>query len=374
MHLHRPAVQHGMRLNTTTMGLSILSGYRLFQVGYPTIWTDVLSTRQAKAHQKHLLPPSIEPFSTPKTEQLLQRIIEMSTNEGDIVLDSFAGSGTTGAVAHKMRRAWILVELGEHCHTHIIPRLKKVIDGCDHGGISSDRKLVWEAKLTLTKIRKSEDLLAELNNAENENADFFESFERKVEDDCLRLYGIAKNEDRIFGGGFRYYSLAPSLLQEDEFGNWIINKKYNPEMLAEALCRLEGFKYAPSPDHYWQHGHSTETDFIYVTTQTLTREQLVKLSDEVGNKRSLLICCGAFRVRKLDDFPNLTLKKIPHAVMSKCEWGKDDYSLEIKALPDAPEPEPEEFRAVTANLPKNKRKARKALAEDMPLFGSEDDQ
>jgi len=172
------------------------------------------------------------------------------------------------------------------------------------------------------------------------------------------------------GGGFRYYTLAPSLLQEDEFGNWVINKKYNPEMLAEALCKLEGFTYSPSPDFYWQHGHSTETDFIYVTTQTLTREQLVKLSDEVGPNRSLLICCGAYRIRKLEDFPNLTFKKIPLAVMSKCEWGKDDYSLAIKALPDAPEPD--EFEEVLRDLPKNKRKARKVLDQQASLFTLED--
>ena len=134
------------------------------------------------------------------------------------------------------------------------------------------------------------------------------------------------------GGGFRYYRLGPSLLGKDQFGNWIINKKYNAAMLAEAICKLEGFTYAPSDEVYWQHGHSTENDFIYVTTQTLTREQFQRLSDEVGEGRSLLVMCGAFRVKNLDDFPNLTVKKIPEAVMNRCEWGKDDYSLEIKNL------------------------------------------
>ena len=103
-------------------------------------------------------------------------------------------------------------------------------------------------------------------------------------------------------------------------------------MLAEAICKLEGFTYAPSDEVYWQHGHSTENDFIYVTTQTLTREQFQRLSDEVGEGWSLLVMCGAFRVKNLDDFTNLTVKKIPKAVMNRCEWGKDDYSLEIKNL------------------------------------------
>ena len=328
-------------------------------------------TDEAKK-EMHSLFGKEDAFDTPKPERLMQRVIEIASDPGDWVLDSFAGSGTTGAVAHKMGRRWIMVELGDHCDSHIVPRLRKVIDGNDHGGISTGRVLVWESKLTITKLKKADELLGELEEAEQENDEEYDRFERKLEDGYLRLYGIEPPGDTPFGGGFRYYTLAPSLLEEDEFGNWIINQKYNPEMLTEAMCKLEGFTYAPSGEFYWQHGHSTETDFIYVTTQTLTREQLVKLSDEVGPKRSLLVCCGAYRVRRLEDFPNLTLKKIPRAVMSKCEWGKDDYSLEIKALPDAPEPEPDEFEEIIEDLPKNKRKARKVLDQQASLFALED--
>jgi adenine-specific DNA-methyltransferase len=98
---------------------------------------------------------------------------------------------------------------------------------------------------------------------------------------------------------------------------------------------LEGFVYAPSETVYWQQGHSTETDFIYVTTQNLSHEQLQHLSDEVGSGRSLLVCCSAFRGRA-DAFPNLTVKKIPNAVLTRCEWGHDDYSLKVENLPQAP--------------------------------------
>ena len=219
-------------------------------------------------------------FDTPKPERLLERIIYLSTNPGDLVLDSFAGSGTTGAVAHKMGRRWIMIELGEHCHTHIIPRLKKVIDGEDQGGIS--KAVNWKG-----------------------------------------------------GGGFRYYCLAPSLLEKDKWGNWIINKKYNTAMLAEALCKIEGFTYAPSDTFYWQHGYSSERDFIYVTTQNLSHEQLSQLADEVGQERTLLVLCSAFR-GKVDTFPNLTIKKIPQQILSRCEWGHDDYSLKTENLPKAP--------------------------------------
>lgn len=75
-------------------------------------------------------------FGTPKPERLLQRILHIATNSGDLVLDSFLGSGTTAAVAHKMGRRWIGIEMGEHAVTHCLPRLNKVVDG-EQGGISA---------------------------------------------------------------------------------------------------------------------------------------------------------------------------------------------------------------------------------------------
>lgn len=106
-------------------------------------------------------------------------------------------------------------------------------------------------------------------------------------------------------------------------------------MLSEAVCKLEGFSYAPSETVYWQHGASTERDFIYVTTASLNHDQLQQLSAEVGPERSLLVCCGAFR-GSAAGYPNLTIKKIPAAVLDRCEWGKDDYSLRVANLPEAP--------------------------------------
>lgn len=174
-----------------------------------------------------------------------------------------------------------MVELGEHCHTFIIPRIQKVINGEDQGGITE--AVGW-----------------------------------------------------LGGGGFRYYRLAPSLLAKDRWGNWIINKQYNSSMLSEAVCKLEGFTYAPSEEHYWMHGYSTEQDFIYVTTQTLTHEQLLALSEEVGPQRTLLVLCSAYRAANGEVYPNLTIKKIPQAVLSRCEYGHDDYSLQVANLQSAP--------------------------------------
>jgi adenine-specific DNA-methyltransferase len=172
------------------------------------------------------------------------------------------------------------------------------------------------------------------------------------------------------GGGFRYFHIAPSLLDKDRFGQDIISKQYNAAMLSEAMCKIMGFNYAPSDEIYWQQGRSTESDFLYVTTQTLSREQLAKLSDEVGDNRSLLVCCAAFR-GKADAFPNLTIKKIPSAVLAKCEWGHDDYSLNVANLPKgAPPPEPIPAEVAQASTPKQAR--RRTAAAQPSLFSPEE--
>ncbi len=241
-------------------------------------------------------------FSTPKPERLLQRIFQLATQPGDLVLDSFAGSGTTGAVAHKMGRRWIMVELGDHCDTHVLPRMKKVIDGTDDGGVTEAAK--WEG-----------------------------------------------------GGGFRYFDLASSLLEQDKYGNWVISREYRPEMLAEAMCKHQGFTYAPSQhaDEYWSHGYSTEKDFIYVTTQQLTHDACRKISEDVGPERSLLVCCKAFNADP-DKFDNLTLVKIPSSILTKCEWGRDDYSLNIANLPLADqESDDEADEAATASVKRGRK-------------------
>ena len=152
--------------------------------------------------------------------------------------------------------------------------------------------------------------------------------------------GVTELVDWKGGGGFRYYRLAPSLLEKDAWGNWVISKKFDPAKLSQAVCKLMGFVFQPDETHYWMQGRSSETDFIYVTTQNLTRQQLAAISEKVGDKRTLLVCCKAFRA-DAEDFPNLTIKKIPQAVLRKCEWSHDDYSLNVANLPIAealPEP------------------------------------
>jgi adenine-specific DNA-methyltransferase len=256
--------------------VKIVGGVETSALAASNLWDDLLSNNVHKEGGV-ALPKGKKP------EALLQRVLEFATKPRDLVLDSFLGSGTTASVAHKMGRRWIGIELGMQCLTHCLPRLRNIIDGNDPDGVSS------------------------VNNWKG-------------------------------GGGFRYYRLAPSLLEKDKWGNWVVSKEYNAAMLAEAVCKLEGFSYEPSDSLYWQHGHSTERDFIYTTTANLSHDQLQELSDEVGPERSLLVVCSAFRGRK-EGYPNLTVKKIPNAVLTRCEWGKDDYSLKVENLPKAP-PEP----------------------------------
>lgn len=251
-------------------------------------------------------------FDGQKPEALIQRILTLTTRPGDLVLDSFAGSGTTGAVAHKMGRRWIMIEQGEHCHSFIVPRLQRVIDGNDPGGITDST--AWTG-----------------------------------------------------GGGFRYFSLASSMLETDGFGNWIISKRYNGTMLAEAMCKHMGFTYAPSETEYWRHGYSSERDFMYVTTQSLTHDQLKRIADDVGDARTLVVCCKAFKAR-LDAFPNLTVKKIPLAVLAKCEWGRDDYSMGVAALMPV---RSDEVAETEEEMPPPRKRGRSKARPTADLFDEE---
>jgi adenine-specific DNA-methyltransferase len=268
-----------------------------------TWWTsgEVGHNQEAKREVKVFNEDEI--FGTPKPERLLYRVIQLASNTGDWVLDSFAGSGTTGAVAHKMGRRWIMVELGQHCHTHIIPRMKKVIDGTDQGGIT--KAVGWKG-----------------------------------------------------GGGFRYFRLAPSLLEKDKWGNWVISKDYNATMLANAMAKHEGFVYNPDDTFYWKQGKSTEKDYIFTTTNFITVEYLDSIHEEMQPDESLLICCKFFQEACEGRYENITVKKIPNMLLGRCEFGKEDYSLNISNAPLTPNDVPyEDVSAIETSGPTKKKKS-----------------
>jgi adenine-specific DNA-methyltransferase len=172
-----------------------------------------------------------------------------------------------------MGRRWIGIELGEHANTHCLIRLKSVVDG-EQSGIS--KPVEWQG-----------------------------------------------------GGGFKFYNLAPSLLKQDTYGHWVIDEKYNATMLAHAVCKHEGFRFEPHAGMYWKQGKSTEMDFIFVTTNFVTVEQLDMIHGEMLPGESLLICAKSFAAECESKYPNITTKKIPKMILGKCEFGKENYDLNI---------------------------------------------
>ena len=206
-----------------------------------------------------------------KPERLIYRIFDLLTKPNEWILDSFLGSGTTCAVAQKMNRKWIGIELGEHCYTLSKVRLDNTING-DKTGIS---KIVnWQG-----------------------------------------------------GGGYKFYELAPSLLKKDKFNNWIISEEYNGNMLIEAICKQEKFNYKPQEECFWKHGQSTENDYIYVTTNFVSLEYLNSIKEEIKENESLLICCKAYQEECEEKYDNITIKKIPQAILNNCEFSVHDYNL-----------------------------------------------
>ena len=239
-----------------------------------TIWkyNDVGSNQDAKKEVKAF--NNTNPFATPKPERLIERVLTLGSNPGDLVLDSFLGSGTTAAVAHKMGRRWIGIEMGEHAYTHCKVRLDKVISGEDKGGITKAAN--WQG-----------------------------------------------------GGGYRFYELAPSLINEDAFGEYIINKDYNADMLAAAVALHEGFTYNPSEETFWKQSTGSENSYLFVTTKHVTTAYLQAIADTMQEGEYLIIACKSFDKTAENAFKNIVVKKIPQMLLSRCEFNKDNYNLNI---------------------------------------------
>ena len=254
-----------------------------------TLWThqEVGHNQDAKKEIKILFGDDV--FETPKPEKLIQRIIHLASNENDFVLDSFLGSGTTSAVAHKMNRRYIGIEMGDHAYTHCKTRLDKVIEG-EQGGIS--KALNWQG-----------------------------------------------------GGAYKFYELAPSFIAKDEFGNLVIDGFYNDTKLIQAMCKLMNFSYQPSQEQYWKHGISSGKNYLFITTQILTCALVAQIASHLGENETLIICAKNFEsgAGKID--ARIAVKKIPQSVLKSCHFGKKEYLLPIKenkALEELTENEIEE--------------------------------
>ncbi len=246
-----------------------------------TLWlrNEVGDIQEAKKEVKNVDSKNV--FATPKPERLIQQILTLGSNAGDLVLDSFLGSGTTAAVAHKMGRRYIGIEMGDHAYTHCKVRLDKVISGEDKGGITKSAN--WQG-----------------------------------------------------GGGYNFYELAPSLVVEDKFGNPIINKEYNADMLAAAMALHEGFTYAPDDNYYWKQAKN-ENAYLFTTTAHITVEYLSSIESEMQDGEYLIIACRSYDSGADKVFKNIKVKKIPQVLLDRCEFGKDNYNLNIIDVPNVSE-------------------------------------
>lgn len=209
-----------------------------------------------------------------KPEVLLEKILELATRPGDLVLDSFLGSGTTAAVAHKMGRKYISIEMGEHAFSHCKYRMDRIISGEDKGGIS--KNVNWQG-----------------------------------------------------GGGYRFYELAPTLIKQDVFGEEVINEEYDADMLAAAVALHEGFTYAPDSKLFWKQSNGSENSYLFVTTRHLNSNYLDSIKDTMEDDEYLIIACRSFESGLDKAYDNIRVKKIPQMLLERCEFGKADYNLNI---------------------------------------------
>ena len=242
-----------------------------------TWWTNAeVGHNQEAKKEINALFGADNPFDTPKPERLILRILTLASNPGDLVLDSFLGSGTTAAVAHKMGRRWIGIEMGDHAYTHCKARLDKVVSGDDKGGIS--KSVEWKG-----------------------------------------------------GGGYRFYELAPTLIRFDDIGEPVINEKYDAEMLATAVALHEGFVYAPDAKTFWKQAvrEKDGNAWLFTTTRHISRPSLAAIAQNMKKGEYLVVVCKSFDAGAAKDYPNITVKKIPPALLGKCEFGKDGYPLNI---------------------------------------------
>ncbi len=253
-----------------------------------TIWkyTEVGHNQDARKEVKKFNSESV--FATPKPEKLMEKIIKLASNEGDLVLDSFLGSGTTIAVAQKMKRKYIGVEMGNHVFTHCKPRQDLVISGKDDGGVS--KQCNWNG-----------------------------------------------------GGAYKFYELAPTLIEKDEFDEYVINPEYDSNMLAAAVALNEGFKYEPDEDVFWKQAKGNEDSYLYTTTRHITEEYLSSIESMMDEKEYLVIACKSFDANLNSAYKNISLKKIPQLLLEKCEFGKDNYNLNIVNPPIIEEYDEEEI-------------------------------
>ena len=297
-----------------------------------TYWTrdEVGDSQEGKREIKALNLGSV--FDTPKQERLIERILTLATNEGDLILDSFLGSGTTAAVAQKMNRRYIGVEMGDHAYTHCKLRLDKVISGEDKGGISVSKEYYDLKEDDLKDLDLDIDEVKTFNKILNKIGKETDLIPKDILKELKRNTRVqkAKSEYKWKGGGaYKFYELAESLINKDAFGEYIINKDYNADMLAAAVALHEGFDYKPSSEIFWKQSRANESSYLFVTTRHLNEAYLEAIHSTMQDDEYLVIACKSYDKDIEKKYKNISIKKIPQMLLSKCEFDRDNYNLNI---------------------------------------------
>lgn len=297
-----------------------------------TLWTrdEVGDSQEGKREIKAFHFDSI--FDTPKQERLIQRILTLATNEGDLVLDSFLGSGTTAAVAQKMNRRYIGIEMGDHAYTHCKVRLDKVISGEDKGGISVSKEYfdlkedsLKTLKLNVDEIKTFNKVLTKLGKETNLiPPDVFKEIKKET-----GLQKVTRKLTWHGGGAYKFYELAPTLIHQDEFGEYVINNTYDAAMLAAAIALHEGFTFAPDREVFWKQAQGNENSYLFVTTRHINSTYLDAIKSTMQESEYLIIACKSYEAGLEKRYPHITIKKIPQMLLNRCEFDRNNYNLNI---------------------------------------------
>ena len=222
--------------------------------------------------------------------------------------------------------------MGDHAYTHCKLRLDKVISGEDKGGISVSKEYYDLKEDDLKDLDLDIDEVKTFNKILNKIGKETDLIPKDILKELKRNTRVqkAKSEYKWKGGGaYKFYELAESLINKDAFGEYIINKDYNADMLAAAVALHEGFDYKPSSEIFWKQSRANESSYLFVTTRHLNETYLEAIHSTMQDDEYLVIACKSYDKDIENKYKNISIKKIPQMLLSKCEFDRDNYNLNI---------------------------------------------
>lgn len=291
--------------------------------------TETGHSQEAKREIKALFP-EVEPFATPKPERLMQRIIHIATNPGDVVLDFFGGSGTTAAVAHKMGRRWVTVEQSpETVATFALPRLQRVVAGEDPGGVTTVVVPTGEQLPDGVKGGEAKAAARVLDTMAKAGA--FEDLDELSADGLSALIKELRAADKTTtetvwsgGGGFRVLDVGPSMFTVVDgrvyLADWATNGA-----LAEAIAAQYGYTYEADPPFAGRKGRTR-----LAVVDGLVNEGVARLLvDALALDEKVAICGTAVdpdaRAILRELRPGSTIRKVPAALLDEYRQSRKEW-------------------------------------------------